>query len=63
MWAEKLYYTTLKSVLPTLMRGSVFGRAESTSCSVSLTGSWRRNGDLRVVPATCKGFLEMFTQI
>ena len=35
----------------------------STSCPVSLTGSWKRNGDLRVVPATCKGFLEMFTQI
>ena len=36
---------------------------ESMSCPVSLTGSWRRNRDLRVVPATCKGFLEMFTQI
>jgi len=36
---------------------------ELTSCPVSLTGSWRRNRDLRVVPATCKGFLEIFTQI
>ena len=35
----------------------------STSCPVSLTGSWRRNGDLRVVQATCKGFLDLFTQI
>jgi len=29
---------------------------ESMLCPVSLTGLWRRNGDLRVVPATCKGF-------
>jgi len=36
---------------------------ELTSCPVSFTGSWRRNGDLRVVPATCKGFLDLFTQI
>jgi len=32
-------------------------------CLVSFTGSWRRNRDLRVVPATCKGFLDLFTQI
>jgi len=30
---------------------------------VSLTGSWKRNGNLRVVLATCKGFLDLFTQI
>jgi len=36
---------------------------ELTLCLVSLTGSWRRNGDLRVVPATCKGFLDLFIQI
>jgi len=36
---------------------------ELTLYSVSLTGSWKRNGDLRVVPAICKSFLEIFTQI
>ena len=36
---------------------------ELMSCPVSLTSSWRRNRDLRVVPATCKGFLDLFTQI
>ena len=35
----------------------------SMSCPVSLTGLWRRNGDLRVVLAICKGFLDLFTQI
>jgi len=40
-----------------------FEGIEPTSCPVSLLGSWRRNRDLRVVPATYKGFLEMFTQI
>jgi len=38
------------------MRGSVLRGIESTSCPVSLTGSWRRNGDLKVVLATYKGF-------
>jgi len=38
-------------------------RIELTSCLVSLIGLWRRNGDLKVVSATYKGFLEMFTQI
>jgi len=62
VWVEKLHYTTLKCPSNIDERFCLEG-IESTSCPVSLTGSWRRNGDLKVVPVTCKGLLEMFTQI
>jgi len=56
---QKLHYNYTKSVLLILMIGLVLREL----CPVSLTDLWRRNRGLKVVPATCKGFLEMFTQI
>jgi len=73
-WAQHLYFsrwsvwveTTLyysKSVLPILMIGPVL-REESWRHIQSLSLAYRGGiGVLRVVPATYKGFLEMFTQI
>ena len=56
-------YTTLLKCPSIIDERFCLEGVESTSCPVSLTGSWKRNRDLRVVPAICKSFLEMFTQI